>query len=199
MNQNRIFNLYTEQGLTLVEVVTVIAVIAILSAVVVPNIIDRLPAYRLRAAGRDLFSNLQRAKHEAIRINGECGVYFDDLNHQYQVVSGGPDGRCDGRPSGNPLVALNDDILLNQITLSNYGSRVGYGSGNALETIPGKVISEVQTVSYAYDRIRFDSKGMAREMGYVYLTNENGDAVAVGTPSLAGAIVQKRWTNRSWE
>ncbi|MCP4575846.1 MAG: prepilin-type N-terminal cleavage/methylation domain-containing protein [Deltaproteobacteria bacterium] len=186
-------------GFTIVEILVVVAIIAVLSAVAVPAIVSWLPKYRLRAAVSDLHSNLQRAKQEAIRGNGECAVYFDAANSKYQLVSGGPDGVCDGAPVGSPPVVQDDDILLNDVTLSNYGSGVEYGSGSARKTVPGKDIPPDVTVSYVNDWVRFDSRGMAREKGYAYLTNINGTAFALGTPSWAGAIVQKRWLSRSWD
>ena len=193
------FHKIKEAGITIMEIIIVMAVIAILSAIAVPAIISWLPDYRLRMAAGDLYSNLQRAKQEAVRANRECAVYFDAEHGRYQLVSGGPDGVCDGPPIGAPPVPQDDDILLNGVTLSIYGSGVQYGSGSASKTVPGTGIPPVVKVSYANDWIRFDSKGMAREMGYAYLTNINESAFAVGTPSFAGAIVQKKWLGNSWD
>lgn len=188
-----------ESGVTLIEIITVVAIIAILSVVVVPGIIGWLPDYRLRAAMSGLFSNLQRARQEAVRTNGECAVYFDAANDRYQLVGAGPDGVCDGAPVGDPPIPQKDDILLNNVSLSDYGGGVGFGCGSAKKTVPGTAIPPALTVSYANDRVCFDSKGMAREMGYAYLTNANGKAFAVGTPSFAGAILQKQWLGNSWD
>ena len=193
------FHKTKEDGLTITEIIIVMAIIAILSAIAVPAIISWLPDYRLRMAAGELYSNLQRVKQEAVRANSECAVYFDAEDGRYQLVSGGPDGVCDGPPMGAPPVPQNDDMILNAVTLSNYGSGVQYGSGSATKTVPGTGIPPTVTVSYAKDWIRFDSKGMAREMGYAYLANINGSAFAVGTPSFAGAIVQKRWLRSSWD
>ena len=66
-----------ESGITIIEIITVFAIIAVLSVVVVPGVISWVPDYRLRAAISGLFSNMQRAKQEAVRTNGECAVYFD--------------------------------------------------------------------------------------------------------------------------
>lgn len=186
-------------GMTVLEIMAVVAIISILSAIAFPTVLSLLPDYRLKAAVSDLYSNLQRAKQEAVRSNGECGVYFDASTNRYQVIAGGPDGVCDGPAAGIPPQPLNDDVLLNYIELSTYGSGVQYGSGMAEKTVPGAGIPPVATVSYVNDRIRFDAKGMAREMGYTYLTNVNGSAFAVGTPSIAGSIVQKKWQGNFWE
>lgn len=186
-----------EKGFSFIELMGVVAVIAILAAVSVPAIAHWLPDYRLRAAARGLYSNLQQAKLEATHSNGECAVYFDTAKASYQVVQGGPDGICDGAPYGDPPVPQNDDVLLNYIRLADYGSGVTYGNGNATRTVPGSNALPV-TVSYSNGWVRFNSKGMAREMGYTYLTNNDGTAYAVGTPSVAGVTVLKRWFGNSW-
>ncbi len=187
-----------ENGLTLIEVVNVLAIISILSAIGIPTILTWLPYYRLRAAARDLNSNFQRTKLEAIRSGGECAIYFDSSNSRYQVVGGGPDGICDGTPHGDPPISQNDDELITYVTLSDYGSGVCYGNGGATRTVSGSGALPV-TVSYSNKWVRFNTKGMAREMGYAYLTNSEGSAYAIGTPSFAGAIVMKKWGVNLWE
>lgn len=66
-----------EKGFTLVEVMIVFAVIAILAALAVPGIIQWMPDYRLKKAGRDIFSNFQRARVEAIRGNTNVVLSFN--------------------------------------------------------------------------------------------------------------------------
>ncbi len=180
------------------EILIAVAVIAILTSASIPAVYTFLPRYRLGAAVNELFSNLQRAKQEAVRANTECAIYFDDINDAYYIVAGGPDGICDGQPAGQPALAQNDDILLHQVSLSNYGSGIHFGSGASSKSVSGKAIPPVPTVTYNHRRVRFDSKGMVKEMGYAYLANINGAAFAVGTPSLAGAVVQKRWGGDDW-
>ena len=187
-----------EYGFTVIELIHVVALISLLVVIVGPAITDSLPGYRLRAAARDLYGNLQWAKLEAIQSSGECAVYFNAETEKYQIVRCGPDGVCNGSPLGCPPVPRNDDELLNHVCLSDYGSGVSYGSGNATQTVTGSSVLPV-TVSYANNWIRFNSKGMAREMGYVYLTNSEGTAYAVGTPSFAGAIVLKKCFGDIWD
>ncbi len=187
-----------ENGLTLIEVINVLAIVSILIAISFPVIKSWLPNYRLRAAARDLYSNFQRAKLEAIRSSGECAVYFDSANSIYQIVGGGSDGICDGAPAGNPPIPQNDDELINYVSLPDYGSGVCYGNGSATRTVSGSGTLP-QTVSYSNKWVRFNTKGMAREMGYAYLTNSDGSAYSIGTPSTAGAIVMKKWCGNLWE
>jgi len=70
-------------GFTLIELVVVIAVLGILTAVGVPNFLSWLPKYRLKTAARDLYSNMQLAKLSAIKNNAE-----QRINIRYVPVGG---------------------------------------------------------------------------------------------------------------
>ncbi len=66
-----------QDGFTAVEVAIVLLLVGVISAIAVPTIIRWLPDYRLRAAGRELFSNFQLAKMTAVRTNGNVAVVFN--------------------------------------------------------------------------------------------------------------------------
>ena len=58
-----------QSGVTLIEVVVVIALLGILAGFAYPNFKSWIPNYKLKAAARDLVSNFQRAKMEAVKRN----------------------------------------------------------------------------------------------------------------------------------
>jgi len=66
-----------KRGITLVELVVVMAIIAIGAAFVAPNIGAWIPNYRLRGATRDVTSALRSAQMRAISTNREYQVSFD--------------------------------------------------------------------------------------------------------------------------
>ncbi len=72
-------------GFTLIELTVVIALLAILTAVCVPNFLSWLPKYRLKRAARDLYSNLHLAKMSAIRANKDCMVKYYKNPDRYTV------------------------------------------------------------------------------------------------------------------
>lgn len=80
---------HRQAGLTLLELMIAIVIIAILTAIAVPNIISWLPNYRLKAAARDLVSNFQKAKITAIKTNRNCAIVFNQavggISYDYVV------------------------------------------------------------------------------------------------------------------
>lgn len=69
-----------QKGFTLVEVVTVVALIGILAAIAVPSFLNWLPNIRLNAAARNFYSNMQMGKTEAIKRNGNVVVLINAVN-----------------------------------------------------------------------------------------------------------------------
>jgi len=65
-----------DSGFTIIGLMIAIGIIAITIAVAVPNIIGWLPNYRLKSAARDLLSNFQRAKIEAVKRYRNVVIIF---------------------------------------------------------------------------------------------------------------------------
>jgi len=66
-------------GFTLVELMIAIGIVAILTAIAVPDIINWLPNYRLKAAARDLYSAATKAKGAAVKRNLNCALTFNQV------------------------------------------------------------------------------------------------------------------------
>ena len=82
-----------QRGVTLIELIIVMVIIAIGAALTAPNIGGWLPNYRLRSATRNVASILRLAQIKAVSSNTPYRVAFDTVNEsyilQYQDTGGG--------------------------------------------------------------------------------------------------------------
>ena len=78
-----------ERGFSLVELITVIALLAILAAIAVPGYISWRSNSQLRRAALDVYSSLQKTKSEAVKRNILCAVTFSSSNFMAYVDNNG--------------------------------------------------------------------------------------------------------------
>jgi prepilin-type N-terminal cleavage/methylation domain-containing protein len=65
------------EGVTLVELVVVLVIVAIMAGLLVPNIGAWLPNYRLRSATRDIVSTMRTAQMKAVSNNVQYRINFN--------------------------------------------------------------------------------------------------------------------------
>ncbi len=72
-----------QRGLTLIELIIVLVIIAIGAVLTTPNISGWLPNYRLRSATRDVTSVMRVAQLKAVSNNTQYQVVFNTGNGTY--------------------------------------------------------------------------------------------------------------------
>ncbi len=99
---------HRQAGFTMLELMIAIGIIAILSAIAVLNIISWLPNYRLKAAARDMISNLQKTKMEAVKRNVTVVLDFVPASNMYEIFvddgAGGGNANNFTRDGGETLL-----------------------------------------------------------------------------------------------
>lgn len=85
---------YTSKGVTLLELIVVIAIVGVLASFALPNLRQFLVTQEVRSTSFDLLAALTYARSEAIKRNGSVQVVAADASDwgkgwQVAVVSGG--------------------------------------------------------------------------------------------------------------
>jgi len=87
-----------EDGFTLIELIVVVGIVGIMSAVAVPSFLSWLPDIRLKAAARDLYGASMLAKGEAVKRNRNCALTFNQqigATTYVYIVFEDSDGDCE--------------------------------------------------------------------------------------------------------
>jgi prepilin-type N-terminal cleavage/methylation domain-containing protein len=100
------------KGVTLIELIVVIVIIAIGAVLLIPNIGAFLPNYRLRGAARDIMSTMRVAQMKAVSNNTEYQVWITGGSYVLQRNSGGwiSEGDAKSLPTG---ITINSNTFTN--------------------------------------------------------------------------------------
>ncbi len=127
-----------KSGFTLIEMMVVIAIIAISSAAIVPNFIGWRNNAILSQGARQVYSDLQKARTLAIkgntmmRVNFSTGTNSYTLNGQQRTLEGVVFSAVNFTESGNVAIFNNLGFARNLQDLINNGTvtlRLGSGGG----------------------------------------------------------------------
>jgi prepilin-type N-terminal cleavage/methylation domain-containing protein len=177
---------HAEQGVTLIELVVVMAIIAIMGLFMIPSIGDWVQNYRIKQAARDMASDFQSAKMQAISIHRYCTVAFMTIGY---VIF--PDYDNDlildtadiGDIDGDGVQENETTDIIKQVVLTN-----------AYKTVVFDTSQAGNGIDFTNNKIAFDSRGMPRndagayQGGTVYFKNTANDKKRSVTVSPAGAI-----------
>ncbi len=172
---------FVETGHSLVELITVVAIIGIIGLMVAPDIDTWKPNSRLTRAARDLFSNLQKARMGAVKDNLNVSLRFNATNapgyYYFDTDPTGTDGAYDANEE--------------RINLADYESGIDFGTGSAVNSWSGGALVQQNVLT-------FTGRGSASS-GSIYLSNENNDTCYGLTVVSSGSIKLRKYNGSAWE
>ncbi|CAK8712433.1 hypothetical protein KKHLCK_01450 [Candidatus Electrothrix laxa] len=172
------------QGFSLVELMLVIALLGVVSAISIPAFLRSLPEYRLRNAARNLYTDLQKARLLAVKENRKVTVRFNEAG-EYYYIDNNENGTA-GYKEWNP-----GEI---RIDLTDYGGVI-FGKGGAIKNWNKELINRI----VPYQDISFKTIGTATSASiYLQYQSESVITYAVTTTSY-GTVKVRRFSGSAWE
>jgi prepilin-type N-terminal cleavage/methylation domain-containing protein len=191
------------KGLTIIELIVVMCILAVMVVIAIPNIGRWLPRYRLRSAVRDVASAMQLARLGAIKDNSEWAIQFNTIDQTYRVLSDdGPDGAW-RTPDDVGYKGDAAPWTLSTRRLADYRN-VSFGDNGYGSWFDGSGVGD--GVTFTDNRVEFKPDGTAGPdlfngiVGSAYLRNNRGGAACARIRFTAtGAIEVLHWDGDSWE
>lgn len=171
-----------EAGFTLIEVLVVVAVIAILAGAATLSFAAFAPSLRIRQAGQELHLQIQKARLEAIRRSRPCYVEFhrtvDGVRYAPLIWL---DENRDGIYQSGEAV-FRQQVNPENLELAGFrGVRFDTARGG------GDGVAFAAGATSAENVFRFNSRGLSDKAGAIHLVNSAGQGRILDV-TLGGAV-----------
>jgi type IV fimbrial biogenesis protein FimT len=151
--------MHRDSGFTLLELMTIIGIIAVLCSIAIPNYISWLPKYRLGSAARDLLSAMQYGRLTAVKNNADVQVKFYPDQDNYRVFADYDGDR--NQDADEPTIRSGQMPKGVSLKDTNFAGNAFYFDGRGLASGSGGTIS-LQNNANSQTQIRVNRTGNSR-------------------------------------
>ena len=187
----------TDYGFTLLEMMVVLIIGGVLTAIAIPAFMKWAPKYRVNGAARQVFSEMMAARAKAISEGNDYVISFDTGNNTYAIH--------DNDDNDNPPVQdTNEEVKPIDIGAAYPGIEFGRVSSPRDSSATGVVTFTGTGTSVTFQRSGLvkTSDLPASLSGDVYLMPEddtNLDRQRCVSVNLTGRVRLYKYTGSSWE
>ena len=167
------------RGITLMELIIVMAIIALGAVLMVPNIAGWIPNYRLRSATRDVVSTLRVAQMKAVARNMDHRVIFDPADPCWP----------DGGPGPSYFIMRRTTAGVNNWVRITVSDEVAAGACDAKQFLPTGV--QFTAVNFTGNNVEFypnSTTSSVRPQDNVVLENSRGFKKTVSVAQFTGRV-----------
>ena len=175
-----------EHGLTLIEMVTTMVILAIVIVTAVPNFTVWRNNYQIRTESEHVLMDLLIARSSAIKNNNNVVVTFVEATNTYSILN---DTNNNGSPNGGET--LKTRTLENNVQFGFAGPNITDMDGNAGVT-EGVAMG-------ATDVVTFNAQGQADTSGSLFLIHNNHLTADTNDQLKGITITQATGSAELWE
>jgi len=186
-----------DAGFTLVEVMIVVAIVAILATIGTPALLNAMPGMRASGAARQVLSDFRLARTLAVERGVDAGISFDapSATHYFIYMDNDDDGTFSA-----------GDETVKETTLTDEYKAVAFKSNDSSAPTDG-----VDLDGAGGNSISFEPRGSATGSGSVYLMPSGDVGLGSGAAnysdrnfrvriiSATGNTQLQTWDGSSWE